>query len=677
MKNVLFIAIWMLLACSCSVAPPTPYGVLPSKKQMDWHQMEYYMFIHFGMNTFTDKEWGDGAENPINFNPTDVDCRQWASIAKAAGMKGIIITAKHHDGFCLWPSEYSTHTVRESPWKEGKGDLLKELSEACKEYDLKFGVYLSPWDQNHPDYGTDAYNQVFANTLTEVLTSYGDVFEQWFDGANGEGPNGKLQVYDWPLFHKTVYKYQPKAMIFSDIGPDCRWMGNERGIAAETNWSRLSIDGFGPGKDAPSIDTLQQGNIYGTHWVPAETDVSIRPGWFYSDATNDKVKTVDQLVDIYYTSIGRNSNLLLNVPPDRRGRIHPTDSARLIEFRQAIDEAFADDLALDATITATNSRGGAYDASRMNDGDYQKYWAANEDARQASIEVDFGKSQAVNQVLIQEHISLGQRIQQFSVHYYNEGEWEPCAEGTTVGYKRILRFPTVETTKLRIDIEASLACPLINTISVYHAPERIISPAISRDKNGVITLAYNRPGYTVYYTTDSSEPMQSSIRYEQPFEHPQAVTIRAVAIHSDGSVSRIAKHTFDLAPVDWRVVSPAIQEADVVIDGDEKAAIAIPIDEPVIVDLGKSIKLNGFTYTPEGRSKAENIYRYTFLVSEDGKQWSTIKDNQPFDNIENNPIKQRVLFDAPQRARYIQLKASAIINDASSFKIAELGVLTE
>jgi len=331
-----------------------PYGALPSKAQQNWQEMEYYMFIHFGPNTFTDREWGHGDEDPQIFNPTQLDARQWARTAKLAGMKAIIITAKHHDGFCLWPSKYSTHTVRESKWKDGKGDVLRELSAACKEYGLKFGVYLSPWDRNHPAYGTPEYNQVFSNTLNEVLSGYGPVFEQWFDGANGEGPNGRKQVYDWPLFHSVVYRNQPNAIIFSDVGPGCRWVGNENGFAGATNWSTLNVKGFEPGKNAPATTILNRGDEDGEQWVPAESDVSIRPGWFYSAATDDKVKSLAQLLEIYYASVGRNSNLLLNVPVDRRGLIHANDSTRLMEFRRLLNETFKTNLARNAKVTVTN-----------------------------------------------------------------------------------------------------------------------------------------------------------------------------------------------------------------------------------------------------------------------------------------------------------------------------------
>ncbi|HKP31605.1 MAG TPA: alpha-L-fucosidase, partial [Chitinophagaceae bacterium] len=295
---------------------------IPTRAQLQWHDMEFYFFAHFGPNTFTDKEWGEGDEPEDIFNPTNLDCEQWCRIAKQAGAKGIIITAKHHDGFCLWPSKYSTHTVRESKWRNGKGDVLKELSAACKKYGLKFGVYISPWDRNHPDYGTEKYNDVFVNMMKEIFTNYGPIWELWWDGANGEGPNGKRQVYDWNRFEKTVRKLSPNTVVFSDIGPDIRWVGNEKGIAAETNWNLLDTAGFARGIGAPPNDTLQQGNVFGKNWIPAECDVSIRPGWFYHKEEDNKVKSPEELFDLYLKSVGRGANLLLNIPPDRRGLIN-------------------------------------------------------------------------------------------------------------------------------------------------------------------------------------------------------------------------------------------------------------------------------------------------------------------------------------------------------------------
>jgi alpha-L-fucosidase len=304
----------------------------PTPQQLAWHEDEYYWFLHFGPNTFTGKEWGDGKEKSEVFNPEELDTDQWCRIAKAAGATGMIITAKHHDGFCLWPSAYSTHTVRESKWRNDKGDVLADLKKSCEKYGLKFGVYISPWDRNHPQYGTPEYNDVYDATLREIITRYGPIWEMWWDGANGEAPNGKKQEYDFPRFEKTVRSLSPHTVIFSDIGPDIRWIGNESGIAGITNWNRLDTAGFKRGEGGPPTDTLNSGNVYGKHWIPGEADVSIRPGWFFRASENDKVKSPEILFDLYLKSVGRGANLLLNVPPDNRGLIHENDSASVMGF---------------------------------------------------------------------------------------------------------------------------------------------------------------------------------------------------------------------------------------------------------------------------------------------------------------------------------------------------------
>lgn len=474
-KSILFLSLTVLALTGCTrkVLPPTPYGPVPNASQLDWQKMEYYMFVHFGPNTFTNVEWGDGSEDPDVFNPTALDCRQWAATAKAAGMKGIILTAKHHDGFCLWPSEFSTHTVRESKWRNGQGDVVRECAEACRAEGIEFGVYVSPWDRNHPAYGTPEYNEVFASTLREVLTGYGDVFEQWLDGANGEGPNGKRQDYNWELFHKTIYECQPGIVIFSDVGPDCRWIGNERGVAGETNWSRLDTDGFTPGLGAPSSDTLNSGNMRGARWVPGEVDTSIRPGWFYSPETDDKVKSLAQLFDIYHTSVGRNANLLLNVPPDRTGRIHHADSTRLMELRSLLDATFSENLLEGAKITASNSRGNGYAPENMLSADYDTYWAANDDIHQATIEITLSEPRTFDRLQLQEYIPLGQRVAEWNAEWFDaaDGGWKPIAAGTTIGHKRIAAFDTVTADRLRINITASLACPVLNGLGLFFAPE--------------------------------------------------------------------------------------------------------------------------------------------------------------------------------------------------------------
>ncbi|MGN0189097.1 MAG: alpha-L-fucosidase [Candidatus Cryptobacteroides sp.] len=464
----LFLAGLCLAAISCSDDAPQPYGPVPTKAQLEWQKMEMNLFVHFGPNTFTGKEWGDGTEPEDIFAPTGLDCRQWTEIASRSGFKGMIITAKHHDGFCLWPNPESVHTVAQCSWRDGKGDVLKELSEACREDGVKFGIYVSPWDRHDPHYGTLSYNDVFVRTLESALGNYGEVFEQWFDGACGEGPNGKRQVYDWLRFNETVGELQPEAVIFSDIGPGCRWVGNERGQAGETSWSTLAVDGFDHSEPLPSRESLNSGDCGGGYWVPSETDVSIRPGWFWRESENGKVKSVRELLDIYYTSVGRNSLLLLNVPPDTTGRFHPADSASLVGFKDALDRIFSVNLASDAKVIADKVRGRKYRPENLLDGDYDTFWACPDTCRSASFILELPEPRTFNRLLLQENIALGQRVTDFTVEALDgDGVWQPLAEGTTIGYKRILLFPQTLSRAVRVSLNGSLACPVLSEAGLY------------------------------------------------------------------------------------------------------------------------------------------------------------------------------------------------------------------
>lgn len=458
---------WLAYSGGTDVAP-APYGPLPSAAQVEWQKMEMNMFCHFGPNTFTGNEWGDGKENEEVFAPSDLDCGQWAYVAKMAGMNGIIITAKHHDGFCLWPNPESDHTVAQCSWREGKGDVLKELSEACHEAGLRFGIYISPWDRNAPTYGTDEYNDVFCRTLEDAHTRYGDIYEQWFDGACGEGPNGKRQVYDWNRFNAQVAKNQPHAVTFSDIGPGCRWVGNEQGRAPEECWSRLDTVGFAPGH-SPNTDTLGRGNYNGEAWIPAEVDVSIRPGWFWKQ--NEEPKSLEQLVEIYLNSVGHNALLLLNVPPDDRGLIDSRDSARLMELAEWVGSTFAHNKARDAKVTADSRRGRLFDADNLVDADYDTYWATSDDKTQGTVTLEWKEPQWVDYLVLQEYIPLGQRIEKFHVEAKIAGKWQRVAEGTTVGYKKIVDLGKASGRQnldaLRVVIDKSRASIVMNSIGVY------------------------------------------------------------------------------------------------------------------------------------------------------------------------------------------------------------------
>lgn len=459
----------LLTLAMATQGPPLPVGPVPTEAQIQWQRNEYVAFVHFGPNTFSGEEWGHGTEDPKMFNPTAFDANQWAKTFKDAGMTSVIITAKHHDGFSLWPSKYSNHTVAQSPFRDGKGDVLKELSDACKKIGLGFGVYLSPWDRNHPKYGTPEYNGIFANTLTEVLTSYGQVTDMWFDGANGEGPNGKKQVYDWPLFLNTVAKHQKNAIIFSDAGPGCRWVGNEDGYAGETNWSTITKANFAPGVADTKI--LNAGDPNGKDWIPAECDISIRPGWFYKQDQDKDVKSVDKLMDIWYGSVGRNGHLLLNVPPDKRGLINEIDAQRLLDFKKRRDEIFATNLAHKVKITASSTRSARWQAPKIVDGDWETYWCAAEGVTQADVTLEFPKATRADHIVLQEQIRYGQRVKQFSVQGKVGEEWVDLTKGTTIGYKRILRFTPADVTAIKVKIEDAKACPTLNSIQVYASPE--------------------------------------------------------------------------------------------------------------------------------------------------------------------------------------------------------------
>jgi alpha-L-fucosidase len=469
MKLILVFLFWVglpLLIYSQSYFP------VPTKQQLAWHDMEFYLFMHFGPNTFTDKEWGQGNEKEELFNPTNLDCRQWCRIAKAAGAKGIIITAKHHDGFCLWPSKFSKHTVRESKWRNGKGDVLKELSKACKEFGLKFGVYISPWDRNHPDYGTEKYNSVFVNMMKELFSNYGPITEIWWDGANGEGPNGKKQVYDWKRFKETVRKLSPNTLIFSDVGPDIRWVGNEQGYAGTTNWNNLNIEGFTAGAGAPPTDTLNIGNINGMHWIPAECDVSIRPGWFYHEQEDDKVKSPEKIFEIYLKSIGRGANLLLNVPPDRRGLIHNNDSASLIGFNKLKVENFQHNLSLTAR-GELHYKGVVYQDNKLIDG---KTITAESlpDYHQGVFWIKLKQEEKINCIVLKEPLEKGQQIKSMKISMVNGFELIKEIQLTTIGHKRIVTFPVQNISGIRIEFEDAKGVPFLSEVETYMIDEKLI-----------------------------------------------------------------------------------------------------------------------------------------------------------------------------------------------------------
>ena len=477
-----------------------PCGPLPNANQLRWQDMEMYAFIHYSLNTYTDQEWGFGNEDPKLFNPSSLDCRQWARVCKQSGMRGIIFTAKHHCGFCMWPSAYTEYSVKNSPWKDGKGDVVRELAEACREEGLEFAVYLSPWDRNHPEYGRPEYVTYFRNQLRELLTNYGDIFEVWFDGANGGdgwygGANETRKIdrttyYEWPETYKMIRELQPKCLIWNDGSDrgDLRWVGTEAGNVGETNWSLLYHDGEVP------YQMLHYGVEQGDVWCPGETNTSIRPGWFYHDAENEHVKSLSKLMDTYYKSVGRNSTLLLNFPIAPNGRIHPNDSLRGIAFKKMIDEVF-----VKGKVVSKMKQSGP------------------------STILDFGKPTSINRFLAEEDIAQGQRVRKFSLEAEVDGKWLPLKDAlvdegdglTTIGHRRIICFPTVKATKLRFTILDSKCEPIIKKLGVYLAPELTADiPDAGEKKSSALHIFFSSP-MQMFIDWDTEQTI-STFRYLPP-----------------------------------------------------------------------------------------------------------------------------------------------------------------
>lgn len=678
---------WSLLALSLSycqekTSPPEPILPIPDERQIAWQGLEYYGFVHFNMNTFSDREWGFGDEKPEQFNPTELDAKQWARIAKEAGMKGLIITAKHHDGFVLWPSAYTEHSVKNSPWRDGKGDLIQEFVDACRAEGLKVGMYYSPWDRNHPDYGKPEYVTYMRNQLTELLTNYGEIFEIWFDGANGgtgwygganeERKVDKFSYYDWPTTIELVRKLQPNAMLFSDAGPDVRWVGNEHGFAYETTWSNLMRDSVYAGMPEFS-EKWATGQENGTHWVPAESDVSIRPGWYYHSYEDHKIKTLPELMEIYYKSIGQNSSLLINFPVDTRGLIHEKDEEAILKMAAKIKEDFAVNLAKEADLESSSDRGKGYEISNLTDGDFDTYWTTPDGEIEASIALDFGKNVSFNRLLLQEFVNLGQRVKAFSLEKEINGTWEKIAEGTTIGYKRILTFPDTEAQKIRINFLDGKGIPVISEIGVFSAPALLFPPKISRTPEGIVSISAAEDGQQIFFSLDGNAPKVGESTYSGELKVLDPTTIQAIAVDSKtGKSSEVARVDFDIAKGKWKPISG---DSNTIRAFDEKSqTFWTSTNDELLLDLGSQVGLSGFTYLPmQARYPSGFISQYAFEISLDGKIWKEVSKGE-YSNIQNSPIVQIIRFD-PIDARFIKLKALKT-TDGNAATFGEFGVLT-
>lgn len=605
------------------VKAPAPLLPLPEQKQVDWQRMETYAFIHFGLNSFCDREWGYGDTDPKMFNPKRLDCEQWVKTLIAAGMKGVILTAKHHDGFCLWPFEGNDYNVSKSPWRNGKGNVVKELSEACKKHGLKFAVYLSPWDRSRADYGSPSYVDYFHSQLRDLLTNYGPVFEVWFDGANGgDGYYGgardkrtidRKNYYNYPRIYQILDSLQPQAVVFSDGGPGCRWVGNEKGFAGETNWAFIPKNTVYPGY--PNYPELQFGYPDGDQWTAAECDVSIRPGWFYHPEEDDKVKSPEQLADLYYRSVGHNATLLLNFPVDRNGLINPIDSANAVNFHKLIQRELGNNLVAGMKPKVSNERGGQFVAQALTDGSWNTYWATSDGVTSADITFMFKKAQKMNRIMLQEYIPLGQRVKKFAVEWLDKnGTWKAVEQGeetTTIGYKRLLRFLTVETKGLRVRILDSRGPICMNNMGVYYGGE-----------DAQLTWS------------------------------PASVAMKSVPFSLKG---------FDEA------------QLTKVVDRNPATVLFADKNE-LLIDLGRDTKVSTLMYLPDQSENRHGlIHSYTLAACKaDGTDEHVLSSGE-FSNIQNNPVLQTITFE-PTTTRYLKLKADRMVNDGEQIGVAELGV---
>ena len=622
MKKTIYALGLSLLMVGCSLQPNQEYYVkhvefpadatieqkidmasrlVPTAQQLEWQQMEFTAFLHFGMNTFTGNEWGHGTDSPALFNPSELDCEQWVKALKDGGFKMALITAKHHDGFCLWQTETTEYSVKNSPWKDGKGDVVRELRDACEKYGMKFGVYLSPWDRNAPSYGdSPAYNKFFIAQLTELLTNYGEVHEVWFDGACAEGPNGKKQEYDWTAILAKIRELQPKA-VTAIMGDDVRWVGNEGGLGRETEWSATVIP---PGsythkkaaKEALGLEEMSKdlgsrelvAKAQEVYWYPSEVDVSIRPGWFYHAEQDGQVRSLANLVNIYYRSVGCNSVLLLNIPPDRRGLIHEIDVQRIKELSEYINKTFA--------------------TNYVEKGSQE--WTAQVGE---SKEYDVKSGAMVNTFLIQEDITKGQRVEDFLVEVYSNGAWQYATEGTTIGYKRLLRFSDCQPEKVRVTIRGSRATANISNVGLYYAEPL-------QDKNARVRLSHFNTAEWKAVGADAAQAFDGNA---------------ATAWTADGLSA-------------------------LVVDMGKEESVAGFCYAPVAAE-----DLSG------------TIYKYNFYVSTDGQNWTKCNTNGEFSNIMHNPVPYFVRFGKTYQARYFKLEPVSEINSAQKTTIGDIGILVK
>jgi alpha-L-fucosidase len=641
MKSLnLLLVLCIQVICCFGQQAPKPYGVLPSKSQLNWHEVEMYCIIHFGVDTYTDKEWGFGDEDPKILNPVKFDALQIVGAAKAGGFKGIIVVAKHHDGLCIWPTKTTEHNISHTPWRNGKGDMVKEYQLACEKLGMQMGLYCSPWDRNSAVYGKPEYVDLYRKQLRELYTNYGKLFMSWHDGANGgDGYYGganevrkidRTTYYNWPVNWAITRKMQPTANLFGDVGPDVRWVGNEEGHAGETSWATYTPTAPDPGKTPANgyVNSLEgiEGTRNGKFWMPAECDVSLRPGWFYHASQNNQVKSPYTLMDLYYKSVGRGANLDLGLSPNRDGLLDQEDVVSLREFGNLLKQTFKVNLARGAKLTASNVRGSnakLYGPQFLTDPDRYTYWASDDAVHTPSLIIGLPVAKSFNVIRLRENIKLGQRIEAVEVDAFIDQKWLKIASATSIGANRLIRLPQIVTTnKVRLRVTKSPVGIALSDFGLYKEPARLVAPVISHDKKSMVS----KSGWKII--ADSSSLNPSNAIDENP-----------------GTI--------------WNTLS-------------EDSTVKFQ-PKSLAVDLGKAIMISSFNYLPRQDKKLDGMVdQYTFEVSNDGESWKDVAKGE-FSNILSNPINQVINLQAPVSARYFKFTGRRSAK-GNGITVAELGI---
>jgi alpha-L-fucosidase len=681
---------------------PKPFGALPSKAQLNWHEMEMYCIIHFGVDTYTDKEWGYGDEDPKLINPVKFDAQQIVGAAKAGGFKGIVVVAKHHDGLCLWPTQTTRHNISQSTWKGGKGDMVKAYQLACQKLGMQMGLYCSPWDRNSAYYGKPEYVEIYRKQLKELYSRYGKLFISWHDGANGgDGYYGgarevrkidRTTYYGWDSTWAITRKMQPGASIFGDVGPDVRWVGNEEGYAGETSWATYDPEAPDAGKQPANgyskYELATEGTLNGKHWMPAECDVSLRPGWFYHASQNSQVKLPYELLNLYYKSVGRGANLDLGLSPNPQGLLNSEDVASLQKFGQIIKQTFATNLAAGATLTASNIRAENsknFGPQNLLDKSRYTYWATDDIEKTPQLVFNLAGKKTFNVIRLRENIKLGQRIRSFTVEAWVDESWKEIASATSIGANRLIRLPqNITTTKIRLKITESPVCIALSDFGLYKEPVHLTAPIIKRDISGNVSIATSAPVSAIHYTLNGSLPNLRSPVYVKPINLPAGGLVKALAI--DGTQqSEVSTRQFNLSKGSWKTVvsqNTARTRAPFAIDDDPNTIWSTLQSDTtkqfspaeLVININRQTDLKGFTYLPRRDKKTVGLVdQYSFFISNDGENWQQVAQGE-FSNIKSNPVEQTVAFKQQVNVRFVKFKALHVIS-GNGATAAEIGLI--